>query len=79
MKLDVPYKTSEKDEKYPGFREQSFEWAAKWKGDKVIRQVNLKNHVTVTIKKAYDGLYDFETGMWMEGPDYLRDIVKKYH
>ena len=37
MKLDVPYKTSEKDEKYPGFREQSFEWAAKWKGDKVIR------------------------------------------
>ena len=29
--------------------------------------------------KAYDCLYNFETGMWMEGPDYLRDIVKKYH
>ncbi len=30
-KLDVPYKTSEKDEKHPGFKAQSFEWAAKWK------------------------------------------------
>ena len=29
--------------------------------------------------KAYDCLYNFETGLWMEGPDYLRDIVKKYH
>ena len=30
-KLDVPYKTSEKDGKHPGFSEQSFEWAEKWK------------------------------------------------
>ena len=29
-KLDVPYKTSEKDEKHQGFKEQSFEWAARW-------------------------------------------------
>ena len=28
--LDVPYKTSEKDEKQPGFRDQSFEWAERW-------------------------------------------------
>ena len=30
-KLDVPYKTSEKDEKHESFKEQSFEWAKKWK------------------------------------------------
>lgn len=29
-KLDVPYKTSEKDGKHPKFTEQSFEWAKKW-------------------------------------------------
>ena len=29
-KLDVPYKTSEKDEKHPSFKAQSFEWAEKW-------------------------------------------------
>lgn len=29
-KLDIPYKTSEKDGKHPGFMDQSFEWAAKW-------------------------------------------------
>lgn len=29
-KLDVEYKTSEKDGKHPGFKEQSFEWAAKY-------------------------------------------------
>ena len=29
--LDIPYKTSEKDGKHPGFREQSFEWAEKWR------------------------------------------------
>jgi dTDP-4-dehydrorhamnose 3,5-epimerase len=29
-KLDVPYKTSEKDEKHESFRDQSFEWAKKW-------------------------------------------------
>ncbi len=28
--LDIAYKTSEKDGKHPGFREQSFEWAAKY-------------------------------------------------
>ena len=28
--LDVPYKTSEKDSRHPGFREQSFDWAEKF-------------------------------------------------
>ena len=26
---------------------------------------------------AYDCLYDFETGLWMEGPDYFRYFVKE--
>lgn len=30
-KLDIPYKTSEKDDKHPSFKEQSFEWAEKWR------------------------------------------------
>ena len=29
-KLDIPYKTSEKDGKHPSFKEQSFDWAEKW-------------------------------------------------
>ena len=29
-KLDVPYKTSEKDEKHEGFAKQDFSWATKW-------------------------------------------------
>ena len=29
-KLDVPYKTSEKDGKHPNFKEQDFSWAEKW-------------------------------------------------
>ena len=29
--LDIPYKTSEKDGKHLGFKEQSFEWAEKWR------------------------------------------------
>lgn len=29
--LDILYKTSEKDGKHPGFKEQSFEWAEKWR------------------------------------------------
>ena len=29
-KLDVPYKTSEKDEKHEAFKEQDFGWAEKW-------------------------------------------------
>ena len=29
--LDIPYKTSEKDGMHPGFKEQSFEWAEKWR------------------------------------------------
>lgn len=29
-KLDIPYKTSEKDGKHPGFKEQSFDWAKKY-------------------------------------------------
>ena len=29
-KLDVPYMTSEKDEKHEGFASQDFSWAAKW-------------------------------------------------
>ena len=27
--------------------------------------------------KAYGCLYDFETGMWKEGPDYFRDVMNK--
>ena len=30
-KLDIEYKTSEKDGKHPGFKEQSFEWTEKWR------------------------------------------------
>ena len=30
-KLDCEYKTSEKDGKHPGFKEQSFDWAEKWR------------------------------------------------
>ena len=29
-KIDVPYKTSEKDEKHEGFTAQDFSWASKW-------------------------------------------------
>lgn len=29
-KLDVPYKTSEKDERHPAFVDQDFSWARKW-------------------------------------------------
>ena len=29
-KLDVPYKTSERDEKHPGFKNQDFHWAAEY-------------------------------------------------
>lgn len=29
--LDIPYKTSEKDGKHLGFKDQSFEWAEKWR------------------------------------------------
>ena len=25
---------------------------------------------------TYDALYDFSTGLWREGPDYLADIYK---
>lgn len=28
--------------------------------------------------KTYECLYDFDTGMWMEGPDYFRDTLKRY-
>ena len=28
--IDVPYRTSEKDEKHEAFKEQSFDWAEKW-------------------------------------------------
>lgn len=28
--------------------------------------------------KAYQCLYDFETGVWMEGPDYFRDLLSRY-
>ncbi len=27
--------------------------------------------------KAYECMCDFETGMWKEGPDYLRDTVRR--
>lgn len=26
--------------------------------------------------KAYQCLYDFDTGLWMEGPDYFRDFYR---
>lgn len=26
---------------------------------------------------AYQMLFDYSTGLWMEGPDYLRDIFEK--
>ena len=29
-KLDIPYKTSEKDEKHPSFKDQDFSWAEKY-------------------------------------------------
>ena len=28
--------------------------------------------------KAYQCLYDFESGVWMEGSDYFRDLLKKW-
>ena len=28
--------------------------------------------------KTYRCLYDFETGMWMEGADYFRDTLNKW-
>lgn len=27
-----------------------------------------------THSRAYDALFDFETGIWREGPDYLESI-----
>ena len=27
--------------------------------------------------KTYQCLYDFESGMWMEGADYVRDILNR--
>lgn len=30
-KMDFDYKTSEKDEKHPPFKDQSFDWAVKWR------------------------------------------------
>ena len=29
-KLDIPYKTSEKDEQHPSFNDQDFSWAERW-------------------------------------------------
>lgn len=26
---------------------------------------------------VYNALFDFETGLWMEGPDYLRDMWER--
>ena len=28
--------------------------------------------------RAYQCLYDFETGVWKEGPDYLRDLYERW-
>lgn len=25
----------------------------------------------------YNALFDFETGLWMEGPDYILDLIKR--
>ena len=27
--------------------------------------------------KTYECLYNFDSGMWMEGPDYFRDTYKR--
>lgn len=29
--------------------------------------------------KAYDALYDFETGLWANGPDYFREFYRQLH
>lgn len=26
---------------------------------------------------VYDALFDYETGLWKEGPDYILDIIEK--
>ena len=31
----------------------------------------------IMTSKAYDGLYDFETGLWQEGPAYFIDYYKR--
>ena len=31
--------------------------------------------VLVVESPAYEALYDFETGMWQEGPDYFASLV----
>lgn len=28
--------------------------------------------------KTYECLYNFDTGMWMEGPDYFRDTYRRF-
>lgn len=28
---------------------------------------------------AYKELFDYSTGLWMEGPDYLRDVFEDTH
>ena len=36
----------------------------------VVRKANMTS-------KAYDSLYDFETGLWQEGPAYFIDFYKR--
>jgi len=52
----------------------------------VIEDLARKEHITlkeardrVIESKAYECLYDFETGMWKDGPDYFRDFLSKHH
>ena len=35
--------------------------------------------VLVVESPAYEALYDFETGMWQEGPDYFASLVMGSH
>lgn len=33
--------------------------------------------LTFTTSSTYEVLFDFETGVWREGPDYLRSLFEK--
>ena len=33
--------------------------------------------LTFTSSPVYQGLFDFETGLWREGPDYLQDMFEE--
>lgn len=50
----------------------------------MLEQYSLKKHISfedalLAFSKtyAYDALFDFETGIWKEGPDYLASIFEE--